>query len=56
MACHLAQAGLPSAGPMEIQDCLTENIKLNKVGAVLESSEQVWREDGSKRQYHAISR
>ena len=52
---------------MGVEDCLAENIKLNKVkllkmlttknqvGRVLEESEQEWPLEG-RRQYHALSR
>jgi len=49
------EAGLPNAGPMGVEDCLAENIRQNKVGRVLEGSEQEWPLDG-RRQYHALSR
>ena len=61
------EAGLPNAGPMAPEDCLTENIKQNKVtpnhfptypkvGRIIEDSAQQWPKDGTKRQYHAMSR
>jgi len=49
------EAGLPSAGPMAAEDCLAANIKQNKLGKVIEESEQEWPKEG-RRQYHAISR
>jgi len=50
------EAGLPNAGPMAPEDCLTDNIKQNKVGRIIEDSAQQWPKDGTKRQYHAMSR
>jgi CubicO group peptidase (beta-lactamase class C family) len=39
------------------EDLLTENIKLNKVGRVIESHAQKYRKgDGHRREYHAITR
>jgi len=39
------------------EDLLTENIKLNKVGHVIESHAQKYRKgDGHRREYHAITR
>jgi len=49
------EAGLPNAGPMAAEDCLATNIRKNKLGKVLEDSEQEWPKEG-RRQYHAISR
>jgi CubicO group peptidase (beta-lactamase class C family) len=41
----------------EPEDLLTENIKLNKVGRVIESHAQKYRKgDGHRREYHAITR
>ena len=42
---------------IEPQDLLTENIKLNKVGRVIEGHTQKYRKgDGHRREYHAITR
>ena len=42
---------------MEIQDLLTANIKLNKVGAIIENHSQKFREgEDNKREYHAVTR
>jgi len=49
------EAGLATAGPVGIEDCLAMNIRQNKVGKVLEESEQEWPEEG-RRQYHGNSR
>jgi CubicO group peptidase (beta-lactamase class C family) len=52
------EAGLPELDTsMEPQDLLTENIKLNKVGRVIEGHAQKYRKgDGHRREYHAITR
>ena len=42
---------------LETKDLLTENIKLNKIGSVIENHSQKFREgEDSKREYHAITR
>jgi CubicO group peptidase (beta-lactamase class C family) len=52
------EAGLAALNTsLEAGDLLTENIKLNKIGNLIESHPQKFREgDGSRREYHAISR
>jgi len=37
-------------------DLLRENIKQNKIGAIIESHPQSFRENGSDREYHAVTR
>jgi len=49
------EAGLATAGPVSLEDCLPKNLRLNKVGKMLEESEQEWPEEG-RRQYHGNSR
>lgn len=49
------EAGLATAGPVSVEDCLPKNLRLNKVGKMLEESEQEWPEEG-RRQYHGNSR
>lgn len=42
---------------IEPEDLLTENIKLNKIGSIIESHRQKFRSDGgSTREYHAVTR
>jgi len=38
------------------KDLLRENIKQNKIGAIIESHPQSFRENGSEREYHAVTR
>lgn len=42
---------------LETKDLLTENIKLNRIGSVIENHSQKFRDGGqSKREYHALTR
>jgi CubicO group peptidase (beta-lactamase class C family) len=38
------------------EDLLTQNIKLNRIGSIIEGHAQKFREDGSSREYHAVTR
>jgi len=50
------EAGLAtSPHPVSIEDCLAINLRQNKVGKLIEESEQEWPEEG-RRQYHGNSR
>ncbi|MFT5693215.1 MAG: CubicO group peptidase (beta-lactamase class C family) [Oceanicoccus sp.] len=52
------EAGLAALdSSIEPHDLLTENIKQNKVGKIIEAHAQTFREgDGSRREYHAVTR
>lgn len=51
------EAGLAAfQASIEPTDLLTENIKQNKIGSLIESHPQTFREQGSTREYHAITR
>jgi CubicO group peptidase (beta-lactamase class C family) len=52
------EAGLPAFNrPLPPEDLLTENIKQNKVGQVIEGHVQTFREGaGRRREYHAVTR
>jgi CubicO group peptidase (beta-lactamase class C family) len=52
------EAGLAAFNrSLEPQDLLTENIKLNNVGAIIEGHAQKFRKgDGHRREYHAVTR
>jgi len=52
------EAGLAALNTsIEPEDLLTENIKKNRVGSIIEAHSQTFREgDGSTREYHAITR
>lgn len=51
------EAGLAALDvSLDADDLLTENIKRNRVGRVLEGHAQKFRRDGSRREYHAITR
>jgi CubicO group peptidase (beta-lactamase class C family) len=52
------EAGLAAFNTsIEPKDLLTENIKQNKVGSIIETHPQKYREgNGSRREYHAITR
>ena len=41
---------------LDPQDLMTENIKQNKVGSIIEGHPQKYRPEGSRREYHAITR
>ena len=40
---------------MKVEDMLTENIKKNSIGSVIETDTCIWPE-GFKRQYHSVTR
>ncbi|HIL97026.1 MAG TPA: class A beta-lactamase-related serine hydrolase, partial [Pseudomonadales bacterium] len=52
------EAGLAAFNTsLKTQDLLTENIKLNNIGRIIEDHPQKFRKDGeSRREYHAITR
>ena len=51
------EAGLPAfQTSIEPTDLHTANIKLNKIGLIIESHAQTFRPSGSTREYHAITR
>ncbi len=51
------EAGLAAFNiSMEPEDLLTENIRRNKVGSIIENHPQKFREQGSTREYHAVTR
>ena len=41
---------------IEPHDLLRENIRQNRIGAIIESHPQAFRENGSEREYHAVTR
>lgn len=51
------EAGLAALNvSIEPTDLLTDNIKQNKIGIIIENHPQKFREGGSKREYHAVTR
>ena len=51
------EAGLAAFNvSIEPADLLPENIKQNKIGSIIENHPQKFREDGGRREYHAVSR
>jgi len=51
------EAGLPFLETsVKIQSLLTENIKKNEIGNLVENQKQILRQDGEARQYHALTR
>ncbi len=52
------EAGLPAFDrPLDPQDLLTENIKQNRVGQLIEGHAQSFRRgEGNRREYHAVTR
>jgi CubicO group peptidase (beta-lactamase class C family) len=51
------EAGLPAFQvSIDPDDLLTENIKQNKIGSIIEAHPQTFRKQGSTREYHAVTR